>query len=68
MTDVNYPTTIITDGWAGYAHLTDRGYNHIVEVHEDGVFGETGATERVWNWIKSLIKHSYRSINGQNLE
>ena len=67
MTSEDEPTTLITDGWAGYSHLAERGYNHIVEVHEDGIFGETGATERLWNWIKMLIKHSYRSINPTNL-
>ena len=67
MTSEDNPTTIVTDGWLGYNHLTDLGYNHIVEIHEEGIFANTGAIERTWNWIKMLIKHSYRSIIPTNL-
>ena len=54
--------TIVSDGWASYNTLKERGYKHSVVIHkEEFVNAEgkhTNSVESVWsqvkNWIKSM--------------
>lgn len=55
-------THIITDGWPGYAGLSDLGYQHSVVIHEDNFVSpddsqiHTQRIESTWGSLKRFIR------------
>lgn len=70
--NVNYNTTIHTDGYRLYRQLPGRGYEHHWIDHHKGVYwteeSHTQNIENVWSGIKRGIKGVYRVIGKKYIQ